>query len=42
MFTNISQLLQEIRDNFLELIEILNDAQENFVVTKDVDMVVQF
>lgn len=42
MFTSVSQLLQKIRDNFLKLIEILNEAQENFTVTKDVDIVLQF
>lgn len=42
MFTSVSQLLQEIRDNFLKLIEILNEAQETFRVTKDVDIVLQF
>lgn len=38
----VSQLLQEIRDNFLRLIDILNEAQENFAVTKDVDMCYSF
>lgn len=42
MFTSVSQLLQKIRDNFFKLIEILNEAQENFTVTKDVDIVLQF
>ena len=42
MFARVSKLLQEVRDNFLELMVILNGAQGNFAVTKDVDIVVQF
>lgn len=42
MFANVTRLLQEVRDNFLERKELLNRAQGNFAVTKDVDTVVQF
>lgn len=43
MFSSESQLLQEIGDNFLKLLEILNEAQVNFTLTKeDLDIMIQF
>ena len=42
MFSSESQLLQQIGDNVLELLEILNEAQGNFTMTKDLDIVIQF